>query len=277
MLYALVGLIAVFYLLPLVVMLITSFRSYEEIRMGQLLAWPQSWSLQGWTQAWSEAQIGARTEKGLQPYFINSFQIVIPAVAVSCVMGAINGYILSFWRFKYSELFFAALLFGCFLPFQSILLPMSLTLGWFNLSGTLTSLICVHVIYGLPFTTLFFRNFYVALPSEPVKAAKIEGAGFWQIFVRIILPQSTPMIVVSITWQFTMIWNDFLFGVVFSDPDSQPITVGLNNLVNVADGGVKRYNIEMAGALIAAIPTLLVYIFSGKYFVKAFVNGSMKG
>lgn len=275
-LYALLVIFALFYLLPLVLMVLTSFRSMNEIRLGQLIEWPKAFSTEAWTEAWSHAQIGARTDKGLRPYFINSILMVFPAVFFSTVLGALNGYVFSFWKFKGSEIFFAFILFGCFLPFQAILLPMSQTLGKLGLAGSLPGLILVHIIYGLPFTTLFFRNYYVSIPGELIKAAKLDGANFWVIFFRIILPLSTPIIVVSVIWQFTQIWNDFLFGVVFSDPDSQPVTVGLNNMVN-SSTGEKRYNVDMAGAIIAALPTIFVYIVAGKYFVKGLTAGAVKG
>jgi len=276
-LYGVLIIAALYYLVPLLLMILTSFRSTEELRMGQLLEWPDKFSLEGWSQAWNQAQIGARTEKGLQSYFINSIQIVIPAVTISTVIGALNGYLLSLWRFRGSELFFSLLLFGCFLPFQAIIIPMSVTLGKLGVSTSMVGLILVHVVYGIPFTTLFFRNYYVGISVELIKAAKLDGAGFWLIFTRIVLPLSTPIIIVSVIWQFTMIWNDFLFGVIFGDANSQPITVGLNNLANVSDGGVKRYNVEMAGAIISALPTILVYIFAGKYFVRGLSPGAVKG
>ncbi|MDN3648381.1 carbohydrate ABC transporter permease [Reinekea marina] len=276
LLYAVLVIAALYYLAPLLLMVLTSFRSMDEIRVGQLIEWPKSFTFDAWKEAWSEVQIGAREDKGLRPYFINSLQMVIPSVLISTLLGALNGYVLSFWRFRGSELFFAFLLAGCFLPFQAILLPHSVVLGKLGLSGTLVGLIFTHVIYGVAFTTLFFRNYYVSLPGELIKAAKLDGAGFWLIFTRIILPLSTPIIVVSVIWQFTQIWNDFLFGVVFSDPDSQPVTVGLNNMVN-STTGEKRYNVDMAGAIIAALPTVFVYVVAGKYFVRGLTAGSVKG
>jgi glucose/mannose transport system permease protein len=248
----------------------------DEIRMGQLIAWPNEFNLEAWRIAWSEAQIGARTEKGLKPYFINSLMITIPAVVISTLLGAINGYVLSFWRFRGSNLFFGFLLFGCFLPFQAILLPHAVVLGKMGISGTIAGLVFTHIVYGIAFTTLFFRNYYVALPGELIKAAQLDGAGFWRIFFRIILPLSTPILTVCVIWQFTQVWNDFLFGVTFSDPSSQPVTVGLNNLVN-STTGERRYNVDMAGAIIAALPTLLVYVIAGKYFVRGLTAGSVKG
>ena len=276
LIYAVLIIMALYYLLPLALMILTSFRSMDEIRMGQLIAWPNEFNLEAWRIAWSEAQIGARTERGLKPYFINSLMITIPAVFISTLLGAINGYVLSFWRFRGSNLFFGFLLFGCFLPFQAILLPHAIVLGKMGISGTIAGLVFTHIVYGIAFTTLFFRNYYVALPGELIKAAQLDGAGFWRIFFKIILPLSTPILTVCVIWQFTQVWNDFLFGVTFSDPSSQPVTVGLNNLVN-STTGERRYNVDMAGAIIAALPTLLVYVIAGKYFVRGLTAGSVKG
>jgi|TARA_B110000503_G_scaffold141892_1_gene236889 glucose/mannose transport system permease protein len=275
-LYAVLVIVALYYLAPLFLMILTSFRSMDEIRVGQLIEWPKSFSFDAWHAAWNQVQIGARDELGLQPYFMNSIRMVIPSVLLSTLFGALNGYVISFWKFRGSELFFALLLAGCFLPFQAILLPHSIVLGKMGLSGSTTGLVFTHVVYGVAFTTLFFRNYYINLPGELIKAAKLDGAGFWMIFYRIILPISTPILVVSIIWQFTQIWNDFLFGVVFSDPSSQPITVGLNNMVNSTTGD-RRYNIDMAGAIIAALPTIFVYVVAGKYFVRGLTAGSVKG
>ncbi|MEX0584871.1 MAG: carbohydrate ABC transporter permease [Natronospirillum sp.] len=275
-LYAILVIGALYYLLPLALMITTSFRSMDEIRMGQLIDWPRSFTLDAWRLAWSEAQIGGQRSQGLKPYFINSLLMVVPAVAISTVLGALNGYVLSFWRFKGSNIFFAMLLFGCYLPFQAVLLPQATVLGKLGISGSISGLVLTHVVYGVAFTTLFYRNYYVTLPGELVKAAQLDGAGFWRIFWRIILPLSTPITVVSVIWQFTQIWNDFLFGVSFSDPSSQPVTVGLNNLVNSSTGEA-RYNVDMAGAIIAALPTLAVYVIAGKYFVRGLTAGSVKG
>lgn len=275
-LYGVLVIVALYYLVPLLIMIVTSLRTMDEIRMGQLIQFPRSFSFEAWRIAWSEAQIGARSELGLRPYFMNSIKMVIPAVAISTLLGALNGYVLSFWKFRGSELFFAALLLGCFLPFQAILLPQSQLLGWLGLTGSISGLVLTHVVYGVSFTTLFFRNYYVNLPGELIKAAKLDGAGFWLIFFRIILPLSSPILVVTVIWQFTQIWNDFLFGVVFSDPSSQPVTVGLNNMVNSSTGET-RYNVDMAGAIIAALPTILVYVLAGKYFVRGLTAGSVKG
>ncbi len=256
-------------------MLITSLKSLEEVRTGTLLSLPSELNFDAWAKAWGTACTGVSCD-GLKGYFWNSVLLVVPAVAVSTLVGALNGYVLTQWRFRGANLFFGLLLIGTMIPFQVVLLPMARTLGSLGLAGSLPGLILVHIIYGLAFTTLFFRNFYVTLPGELVKAAKIDGAGFWTIFLRIILPLSTPIIVVSVIWQFTQIWNDFLFGVVYSSGDQQPITVALNNLVNTSTG-VKEYNVDMAAAIIAALPTLFVYVVAGNYFVRGLTAGSVKG
>jgi glucose/mannose transport system permease protein len=257
---------AALYLIPLLVMLLTSLKTPDDIRTGNLLSLPDAFTLIGWVKAWDS--VGG--------YFWNSMKITIPAVLISTLLGALNGYVLSMWRFRGSQLFFGLLLFGCFLPFQVILLPASFTLGKLGLANTTPGLVLVHVVYGLAFTTLFFRNFYVSIPDALVRAARLDGAGFFTIFGRILLPMSLPIVMVCLIWQFTQIWNDFLFGVVFASGDSQPITVALNNLVNTSTG-VKEYNVDMAAAMIAALPTLVVYVLAGKYFVRGLTAGAVKG
>ncbi|MDF1525792.1 MAG: carbohydrate ABC transporter permease [bacterium] len=273
--YTLLGIAAVYFLLPFLVMVMTSVKTMEDIRMGTLISLPREINFDAWGEAWSSACIGVNCQ-GIRGYFFNSVKMVIPAVLISTAFGAINGYVFSKWRFKGSELIFSLLLIGCFIPFQVILLPMALTLGALGIAQSINGLILVHVVYGLAFTTLFFRNFYVSIPDDLVRAARIDGAGFFRIFWRIILPVSAPIIVVTVIWQTTQIWNDFLFGVVFSGGDSQPVTVALNNLVNTSTG-VKKYNVDMAAAIIAASPTLLVYILAGKYFLRGLTAGSIKG
>lgn len=272
--YSLLGLMAVFYLLPLYVMISTSFKSAEAIRAGGLLLLPTDFTLEAWSRAWSQACIGAECA-GLNGYFLNSLKMAIPAVLISTLIGAINGYVLTLWRFRGSEWIFRAMLLGCFIPFQAVLLPMAQTLSFLGLESGTARLVFVHVVYGLAFTTLFFRNYYVAIPEDLIKAARIDGAGFFRIFWSILLPLSLPIAMVCIIWQFTQIWNDFLFGVVFAG-DQPPVTVALNNLVNTSTG-VKEYNVDMAGALIAALPTLLVYAVAGKYFVRGLTAGAVKG
>ena len=266
---------AAWFLTPLYVMLVTSLKDMAQIRNGNLLSLPSDPGFAAWAKAWSGACTGTDCS-GLKPYFVNSMLMVLPAVGISTLIGSVNGYVLAKWRFRGSETMFAMMLFGVFMPMQVVLLPMSQVLGWLGLASSIWGLIVVHVVAGIPSTTLFFRNYYVGLPDELVKAAMLDGASFWQIFVRIVLPLSTPIMVVTLIWQFTNIWNDFLYGVVFSGADSKPITVGLNNLSNTSSS-VKEYNVDMAAALIAALPTLFVYIVAGKYFVRGLTAGAVKG
>ena len=275
LLYFFLSVFVLYYLLPLFVMVTTSLKSLEEIRTGSLVALPRNITFEAWGTAWSSACTGIQCE-GLKPYFWNSIFIAIPAVFISTLIGALNGYVVAQWQFKGANMIFALMLFGCFIPFQVVLLPMARVLGLMDLAGSISGLIFVHVIYGIGFTTLFFRNYYVNIPSELVKAAKMDGATFLRIFWSIFLPLSLPIIVVTVIWQFTQIWNDFLFGVSFSEAGTQPITVALNNIVN-STTGVKEYNVDMAAAIIAAMPTLLVYIFAGKYFIRGLTAGSVKG
>ena len=274
-LYGLLLLFLLYYIAPLYVMLATSFKSLDEIRRGNLLALPQSIGVEAWQRAWSSACTGTTCE-GLQPFFWNSLAMTLPAVAISTLIGAFNGYVFAHWRFRGSETLFTALLVGCFIPFQVVLLPMAGLLGKLGLANTTTGLVFVHVVYGTAFTTLFFRNYYVGVPEELIRAARIDGAGFFLIFRKVVLPISGPIFVVCVIWQFTQIWNDFLFGVVFASGEAQPITVGLNNLVNTSTG-VQEHNVNMAAAIIAALPTLLVYLVAGRYFVRGLTAGAVKG
>jgi glucose/mannose transport system permease protein len=275
LLYTLLILFALFYLAPLYVMIATSLKSAEEIRQGNLMALPMDPSLAAWAKAWSAACVGVECT-GIGRFFINSIRMVIPAVALSTIIGALNGYALTKWKFKGADLIFTLILFGCFIPFQIVLVPMARTLGVLGLASTTTGLILVHVVYGLCFTTLFMRNFYAAFPTELVKAATIDGAGFFRIFWRVMLPNSGPILVVTVIWQFTNVWNDFLFGASFASGPAAPITVALNNIVNTSTG-VKEYNVDMASAMMTALPTLLVYVLAGRYFVRGLMAGAVKG
>ncbi len=274
LIYLILLLFALFYLLPFFVMLVNSLKPLSEITGGNMMALPQDWTIAPWLSAWSTAQIGVEPT-GLRPYFLNSLMMVVPAVAISTVLGALNGYVLTKWRFRGDTFLFGLMLFSCFIPFQIVLIPMARMLGIMGLAGSIPGLILVHVVYGLGFTTLYFRNYYAAFPTELVRAAMIDGAGFFRIFWRIMLPVSGPIAVVSVIWQFTNIWNDFLFGASFGG-QSQPMTVALNNLVQ-SSTGVKEYNVHFAGAIIAALPTLLVYVVAGRFFVRGLMAGSVKG
>jgi glucose/mannose transport system permease protein len=268
-------LFAVYFLVPLYVMLVNSFKPLSEIRGGNMLALPDEPSFDFWKKAWSSAQIGVQAT-GLKPYFWNSIKMVLPSVLISTFMGALSGYVLAKWRFKGDSIIFGMILFGCFIPFQIVLIPMARILGIFHLAGTTPGLVLVHIVYGIGFTTLFFRNTYASVPDEIIQSAQVDGAHFMRIFRSIILPTSAPVIMVTVIWQTTNIWNDFLFGASFADALSQPMTVALNNLVS-SSTGVKEDNVHFAGALLAAIPTLIIYVVSGRYFVRGLMSGSVKG
>ncbi|MEM8788667.1 MAG: carbohydrate ABC transporter permease [Pseudomonadota bacterium] len=279
--YAVLLIAAVFFLLPLVAMVFTSLKTMPEItgapgfENANILTPPQDPTLEAWGLAWSSACIAIACD-GLRPYFWNSIVMVVFAVLISVGLGAVNGYVLSKWRFRGDNVVFGLLLFGCFIPFQIVLIPMARVLGILDIAGTLGGLIFVHVCYGIPFTTLFFRNFYVTIPDELISAGRIDGAGFWSIFLIILVPISWPIFVVAIIWQFTNVWNDFLFGASFAGADARPLMVALNNLVNTSTG-TKAYNVDMAGAMIAALPTILVYVVGGRYFVRGLTSGAVKG
>ena len=282
-LFIILGIFAIYYISPLYVMLVTSFKSIEEIRQGNLFSLPSTLNFDAWIIAWQGQTFnetsGLKMDAGnvfLKNYFWNSMKMVVPAVLISTILGALNGYALTKWRFKYDNIIFLLFLFGTFIPYQAILLPMARTLGVLGLSNSITGLVVVHVIYGLCFTTLFCRNYYVSISDEIIRAARIDGAGFFTIFFKILLPISLPILVVTVIWQFTQIWNDFLFGATFSFGDSAPIQVALNNMV-LTSTSVKRYNVDMAAAIIAGIPTLIVYVLAGKYFIRGLTAGSVKG
>ena len=289
--YGLLGLFAFVYLIPLFVMMVTSFKTMDEIQSGNMLALPLSPTVEPWIKAWGEACVGLTCE-GISGYFWNSIKVVVPAVLISTIIGALNGYVLTKWRFRGHKLVFGLMLFACFIPFQAVLLPMATVLGQFRVLGewlesifgitfgfgnSSVNLTFVHVVYGLGFTTLFFRNYYESFPNELVKAAMVDGASFLQIFTRILLPNSLPIFVVTVIYQFTNIWNDFLFASAYAGTgDSMLMTNALNNVVNTSTG-VVEYNVNMAAAMIAALPTLLVYVLAGRYFVRGLMAGAVKG
>lgn len=272
--YLLLLLFAAYYLIPLVVVMANSVRTLEDINQNGVLGIPAGFSIAAWFSAWGTMCIGGACE-GMSPYFWNSVKMVVPATIISTALGAINGYVLSKWRFRGSEWLFGIITLGVFMPGQMVLLPWAITLGNLNLTNTTSGLVLVHVVQGLSFTTLFCRNYYVNIPDDLIKSARIDGAGFWRIFHRIILPLSPPILIVSVIWQFTNIWNEFLFGVVFSSGDQQPITAAL---IALSTGGTaaRYYNVESAAVLIAALPPLLVYLFGGKYFIRGLTQGAIK-
>lgn len=273
--YSFVGLAALIYALPLFVIVLTSLKNLDEIRTGTILSLPLGANFDAWQLAWNSACISVRCD-GLSPFVLNSIVMVLPALAISTLIGALNGYALTLARFPGADFVFALLLFGCFIPYQIVLIPMAQVLGFVGLSNSIPGLVVVHVVYGIPFTTLYFRNFFMSVPHDLVQAARMDGAGFFTIFRRILCPIAIPCFVVSVIWQFTNIWNDFLFGTTFTSGDNVPVMVALNNLVN-ATTGAKAYNVDMAAVLITAAPTLLIYIISGRYFVRGLMAGSVKG
>ena len=272
--YALLFLFSAYYLLPLGVIVLNSFRDLGEIQRGGLIGFPGSFSTQYWQAAWSTFCVQAMC-KGIAPFFFNSLWMTIPATIISTAIGAINGYALSAWRFRGSEPLFAFMTLGVFLPGQMVLLPWAFTLGTLGLTNTIAGLILIHCVQGLAFTTLFCRNYYVNIPDALIKAARIDGAGFWRIFRKIVLPLSPPILIVTVIWQFTGIWNDFLFGIVFSSGDHQPVTAALIALT-AGQTSVRRYNVEAAAVLIGALPPLLIYLFGGRYFMRGLTQGAVK-
>jgi glucose/mannose transport system permease protein len=273
--YAVLIFFVVFYLLPLLVMLLTSFKTMDDIRSGTLLSLPKPFTMEPWGVAWSSACVGVECI-GLRGFYVNTILMAAPAVILSTAIGAINGYALTQFPFPYSRVVFGLILLGAFTPYQAILIPLARTLGSVGLAGSLVGLSLVHMIYGIPFTTAFARSFYLCLPPELVRAAKVDGAGFWRIFVSVMLPISLPILVVAVIFQFTNIWNDFLFGAALTYGKQAPIMVALNNIVNTSTGE-RPYNVHMAAAIFAALPTLVLYVVAGKYFIRGLTMGSVKG
>jgi glucose/mannose transport system permease protein len=272
--YALLGLFALCYMLPLCIVVLNSFRDLSDITRNGLIGLPHSFSLNYWSLAWNKFCVGGTCE-GIAPFFFNSVAMVVPATIISTAMGSINGYVLSKWRFPGSELLFGLMTLGVFMPGQMVLLPWARVLGWLGLTNSTAGLVLIHCVQGLSFTTLFCRNYYVNIPDDLIKAARIDGAGFWRIFRKIILPLSPPILIVTVIWQFTNIWNEFLFAVIFSSGTHQPITAAL---IALSAGGtaVHQYNVESAAVLIAALPPLLIYLFGGRYFLRGLTQGALK-
>lgn len=256
---------SIFYLIPMYVMLVTGFKPFEEVDLKTMWALPRTIAFDNYVEAF----------RHLAPSLRNSFVMVIPATIISSFLGSLNGYVLAKWKFRGSDILFPLMLFGMFIPYQSILIPLVQTLQRIGLYGSIPGLIFVHIVYGIPITTLIFRNYYAAIPTELLEASKIDGASLFGIYRHILLPISMPGFVVVIIWQFTSVWNDFLFGVIVtSRPNVQPITVALNNM---AGSYIVEWNVQMAGSLLAALPTLLVYILLGRYFMRGLLAGSLKG
>jgi glucose/mannose transport system permease protein len=275
MLYGTLFVVCVYYILPLWVMIMTSLKGMPEIRLGNIFSPPVEITYQPWVKAWSEACTGLNCE-GLSRGFWNSVRITIPSVILSIAVASVNGYALVNWRFKGADVFFTILIFGSFIPYQVMLYPIVILLREMGLYGSLGGLVLVHTIFGMPILTLLFRNYFSSIPEELFKAARVDGAGFWGIYFRIMLPMSLPIFVVALILQVTGIWNDFLFGVVYTKPEVYPMTVQLNNIVNSVQG-VKEYNVNMAATLLTGLVPLAIYFASGRLFVRGIAAGAVKG
>lgn len=275
MIYGTLLFVSLYYILPLWVMVMTSLKGMPEIRLGNVFGPPVDITFQPWVKAWAEACTGLNCD-GLSHGFWNSVQILVPSVILSIAVASVNGYALVNWRFKGSEVFFTILIFGSFIPYQVMLYPIVIILREMGIYGTLWGLVLVHTIFGMPILTLLFRNYFSSIPEELFKAARVDGAGFWGIYFRIMLPMSLPIFVVAVILQVTGIWNDFLFGVVYTKPDLYPMTVQLNNIVNSVQG-VKEYNVNMAATILTGLVPLIVYFVSGKLFVRGIAAGAVKG
>ncbi|WP_299131530.1 carbohydrate ABC transporter permease [uncultured Amaricoccus sp.] len=275
MLYGTLVVVALYYLLPLYVMVVTSLKGMPEIRLGNIFSPPMEITFQPWVKAWAEACTGLNCD-GLSRGFWNSVRITVPSVVLSIAIASVNGYALANWRFRGANTFFAILIFGAFIPYQVMLYPLVIMLREIGLYGSLTGLVIVHTIFGMPILTLLFRNYFSSVPEELFKAARVDGAGFWGIYFKIMLPMALPIFVVAIILQVTGIWNDFLFGVVYTKPGTYPMTVQLNNIVNSVQG-VKEYNVNMAATIITGLVPLFIYFVSGRFFVRGIAAGAVKG
>jgi glucose/mannose transport system permease protein len=274
-LYGTLIMVSMYYLLPLYVMIVTSLKGMPEIRMGNVFGPPMEVTFQPWVKAWAEACTGINCD-GLSRGFGNSVRILIPSIIASIAIASINGYALSNWKFKGSEAFFTILIIGAFIPYQTMLYPIVILLREIGLMGSIGGLVLVHTIFGMPILTLLFRNYFASIPEELFKAARVDGAGFWRIYFQIMLPMALPIFVVAIILQVTGIWNDFLFGVIYTKPATYPMTVQLNNIVNSVQG-VKEYNVNMAATLLTGMVPLIIYFASGKLFVRGIAAGAVKG
>ena len=274
LIYLAVSLLAAAYLVPLIVVLLNSVRSDQEIAQTSMIGWPKIWAWSNYATAWSQFCV-AQTCNGIKPYMLNSALVTIPATIISTLLGAVAGYAISLWRFPGDRWIYGIVTLGIFLPQQMRLLPWTLVLRDTGLTNTLTGLVIIHTIQGLSFTTLFCRNYYMAIPPELIRAARIDGAGFFRTFWRIVLPLSPPILIVTVIWQFTHIWNEFLYGVTFTTGQQQPVTAALISL-SAAIADIPQHGVQSAAVIIAALPTLLVYLFGGKYFVRGLTAGAVK-
>ena len=272
--YAFLLFAAAFFLLPLYVMLTTSFKGMEEIRLGQIFALPSAPSLDAWRAAWSEACTGVSCE-GVRGGFWNSVAIAVPSVVLPILLGALNGYALSWWKPKGGEWLFGILMLGAFIPIQVMIYPLVKLEAALGIYSSLPGIVVVHLVFAMPIMTLLFRNYYAGLPGELFKAARVDGGGFWRIFVQLVLPMSTPMLIVAAIMQITGVWNDYILGLTFAGRENQPMTVQLNNVINTTTGE-RLYNLNMAATILTSAVPLLVYLISGRWFVRGIAAGAVK-
>jgi len=266
---------ALFFLLPLYVMLITSVKPMTEIRLGNILSLPVHFTLDAWRVAWQSACTGLDCQ-GIQVGFWNSVRIVVPSTVLSILVGAVNGYALSYWKPRGAATLFAILLVGAFIPVQVMVYPLVRVLATVHLFSSLPGIVLIHTIFGMPVMTLLFRNYYAALPHELFQAARVDGGGFWRIFLQLMVPMSTPIIVVAVIMQVTGIWNDFILGLVFAGSKNLPMTVQLNNIINTTTGE-RLYNVNMAATILTSMVPLVIYFVSGRWFVRGIASGAVKG
>ena len=266
---------ALFFLLPLYVMLVTSVKPMAEIRLGNILSLPVHFTTDAWRVAWQSACTGLDCQ-GIRVGFWNSVRIVVPSTVLSILVGAVNGYALSFWKPRGATTLFAILLVGAFIPVQVMVYPLVRVLATVHLFSSLPGIVLIHTIFGMPVMTLLFRNYYSALPHELFQAARVDGGGFWRIFLQLMVPMSTQIIVVAIIMQVTGIWNDFILGLVFAGTKNLPMTVQLNNIINTTTGE-RLYNVNMAATILTSMVPLAIYFVSGRWFVRGIASGAVKG
>jgi glucose/mannose transport system permease protein len=274
-LYGTLIVVALYYLVPLYVMVVTSLKGMPEVRVGNIFSPPMEVTFEPWVKAWATACTGLNCD-GLSRGFWNSVRITVPSVFLSIAIASVNGYALANWRFRGANIFFTILIVGSFIPYQVMIYPIVIVLREIGLYGRLPGLVLVHSIFGMPILTLLFRNYFSSIPEELFKAGRVDGAGFWGIYFKIMMPMSLPIFVVAMIIQITGIWNDFLFGVIYTTPDTYPMTVQLNNIVNSTQG-VKEYNVNMAATILTGLVPLVVYFASGKLFVRGIAAGAVKG
>lgn len=274
-LYAVALFFALYFLAPLYVMLVTSFKTLEDLRVSSIVSLPKVWTLEPWIKAWAGACSGLDCD-GIEPYFIVTIEIAVPAVLLAVLFGALNGYVMTKWRSRSADLLFTALLIGSFVPLQLYLIPLAVTLRELGIFGTYPGLVLIHTIYGIPLTTMLFRNYYTTLPDELVRAAVMDGAGFFKIFFSVILPLSPAITIVALILVFSGVYNDFLFALTFGDPARRPIMAAVQNIVSSVYG-VREHNVNVAAVVISALPTLFLFLVAGRFFVRGLTQGAVKG